>query len=74
MTWWVYRIFYYRIVANVATDACMACPPGLTCDGTSTVQPVVGGSVWEQDGSIYKLKSCPAGYYITWLDLSVLVL
>ena len=37
---------YYRIVANDATDACMACPPGLTCDVTSTVQPVVQGSVW----------------------------
>jgi len=56
---------YYRIVANDASDACMACPPGLTCDGTSTVQPVVGGSVWEQDGAIYKLKSCPSGYFVS---------
>ena len=34
---------YYRIVANDASDACMDCPLGLTCDGTSTVTPVVEG-------------------------------
>ena len=55
---------YYRIVADDAADGCMACPPGLTCDGTSTVQPVVENSTWVEDGAIYKLQSCPPGYYV----------
>ena len=56
---------YYRIVANDASDACMDCPLGLTCDGTSAVTPVVTGSVWAADGAIYKLQSCPSGYYVS---------
>jgi hypothetical protein len=55
---------YYRIVANDASHACMDCPKGLTCDGTSNVRPVVGGSVWVADGAIYSLQSCPKGYYV----------
>jgi len=42
----------------------MVCPPGLTCDGTSTVQPVVENSTWVAHGDIYKLQSCPSGYYV----------
>jgi len=57
-------INYYRIVADSATDACMGCPPGLTCDGSSTVQPVVANSIWLPDGAIFKLQSCPSGYYV----------
>ena len=55
---------YYRIVADDKDDACMECPRGLICDGTSTVQPVVENSTWVVDGAIYKLQSCPSGYYV----------
>ena len=56
---------YYRILADDKDDACMDCPLGLTCDGTSAVTPVVTGSVWAADGAIYKLQSCPSGYYVS---------
>ena len=55
---------YYRIVAKAVTDACMDCPPGLTCDGTSTVQSVVEGSTWVEDGAFYRLESCPSGRFV----------
>jgi len=45
-------------------DECQTCPPGLTCDGSSTVQPVVANSIWLPDGAILKLQSCPSGYYV----------
>jgi hypothetical protein len=51
-------------ILNPDVDECQPCPPGLHCDGTSTVQPVVQNSTWEQDGAIYRLQSCPSGYAV----------
>ena len=45
-------------------DDCQTCPPGLMCDGGSVVIPVINGSVWNRNGSIYILISCPLGYQI----------
>jgi predicted outer membrane repeat protein len=45
-------------------DACQNCPPGLNCGGTDVVTPVVEGSTWIYNGSIYQLLSCPAGYSV----------
>jgi len=54
----------YRIVADSATDACMDCPPGLICDGSSTAQAVVENSSWVPDGAIFRLQSCPNGFFV----------
>ena len=55
---------YYRIQFDDATDECQVCPPGLTCHGDDTLDPVVAGSNWERDGKIFRLKDCPAGYSV----------
>ena len=52
-------------MAENANDACMGCPLGLECDGSSTVWPVVASSTWIEDGAIYRLQSCPLGYYVS---------
>ncbi|MFZ8927309.1 MAG: hypothetical protein ACO3CU_11185, partial [Candidatus Nanopelagicales bacterium] len=56
---------YYRIVANSADDACLECPAGLTCQADMTYEPVVPGSNWTMDGAIFRLQSCPSGYYVS---------
>jgi hypothetical protein len=56
---------FYRI--DNTTVECQTCPPGLVCDGYSSLVPVVNGSKWEsitfQGGNYYRLKHCPPGYY-----------
>ena len=47
------------------TDACQACPPGLRCLGADAVTPVTANSTWARSGSVYRLKSCPAGYSVS---------
>jgi hypothetical protein len=56
---------YYLIMANSADDACQDCPPGLTCHGDATLDPVVPGSNWTIDGAIFRLQSCPTGYFVS---------
>ena len=51
-------------ILNPDVDACMDCPPGLTCSGDATLAPKIDGSVWVEQGSFFKLESCPAGYYV----------
>jgi hypothetical protein len=46
-------------------DSCQACPPGLTCHGDATLDPVVLGSKWAIFGAIFRLQSCPSGYYVS---------
>ena len=36
----------------------------LTCSGDATLAPKIDGSVWVEQGSFFKLESCPAGYYV----------
>ena len=43
---------------------CQPCPPGLTCSGDATLAPKIEGSEWVEQGSFFKLESCPAGYYV----------
>ena len=45
-------------------DTCQVCPPGLSCQGDATLTPVVEGSMWERDNDIFRLKTCPSGYYV----------
>jgi hypothetical protein len=40
-------------------DDCQRCPPGLTCHGNALVEPVVNGSEWVLEESIFRLVSCP---------------
>ena len=53
-----------QYIIDPNNDVCQNCPPGLTCDGSSTKQTVVAGSEWVPDGGIYKLQSCPSGYSV----------
>ena len=46
-------------------DLCQACPPGLVCHGDATLDPVVEGSTWVQDGAIFRLEACPTGYFVS---------
>ncbi len=48
-------------------DDCMACPPGLVCDGAEEIRPTIPNSTWVRNGSIYLLTACPAGYKISQL-------
>ena len=43
-------------------DECQPCPPGLRCKGDDTLEPVTINSNWVQNGNVFKLESCPAGY------------
>ena len=43
-------------------DECQACPPGLRCFGNDNYEPVVSGSLWQADGAVLSLQSCPFGY------------
>ena len=52
-------------ILNPDVDACQPCPPGLTCSGDATLAPKTVGSVWVEQGSYFKLESCPVGYYVT---------
>ena len=56
---------YYRI--NGSTVQCQECPPGLGCDGTGRVEPIVNHSRWEiisrGSNDYYRLVFCPQGYY-----------
>ena len=54
----------YRLVANTASDACIACPSGLICRGEGPVDAVVPNSTWVAEGAFYKLQGCPKGYYV----------
>jgi hypothetical protein len=56
---------YYRIVQQSAQDGCLDCPPGLTCHGDATLDPVVSGSSWVVDGAIFRLQTCPVGHYVS---------
>jgi hypothetical protein len=52
---------------------CHKCPKGLLCMGNVTVSPVVAGSVWltvntAGVGLVYRLESCPSGYYKSVVD------
>jgi hypothetical protein len=51
-------------VINSTEHKCQDCPAGLLCHGDSTLEPVVSGSNWTADGAIYRLQSCPSGYYV----------
>ena len=53
-----------QYILNPSTDSCQPCPPGLKCSETASVTPVVQGSTWTQNGSIYLLTGCPAGYSV----------
>ena len=52
-------------ILNPDVDECQPCPPGLTCSGDATLAPKIEGSVWVEQGSFFKLESCPAGYYVS---------
>jgi hypothetical protein len=62
----------YRLVANTASDSCIACPPGLICRGEGPVDAVVSNSTWMAEGTFYKLQSCPKGYYVFPMGLTSL--
>jgi len=48
---------------------CQKCPPGLVCDGTAAVTPVVIGSIWSlADGRLYVLDTCPYGHRVSARD------
>jgi len=51
-------------ILNPDVDACMDCPPGLTCSGDATLAPKIDGSVWVEQGSFFRLESCPPGYFV----------
>ena len=50
-------------------DDCQDCPPGLTCTGNAIVESKIQGSDWAEqildEAAIYKLESCPSGYYVS---------
>jgi hypothetical protein len=54
-----------QYILNPNTDSCQACPPGLKCDSTDKVTPVVANSTWVRNGSVYRLTGCPAGYSVS---------
>ena len=54
-----------RFILRPDLDSCQACPSGLTCHGDATLDPVVPGSNWTIDGAIFRLQSCPIGYYVS---------
>lgn len=54
-----------QYILNPNTDSCQNCPPGLICTGTSVVVPVIKGSIWIRESTIYRLIGCPAGYSIS---------
>ena len=59
-----------QYILNPNADTCQNCPPGLSCTGTSAVVPVIKGSTWIPDGTIYRLTGCPAGYSISSTGIS----
>ena len=64
---------YYRI--NNKSVQCQTCPPGLICNGYSTVTPALNGSLWGTisvaQNDYYKLNYCPMGYYYSGFDLDL---
>ena len=56
---------YYRV--RNSTTECQKCPPGLVCNGLSSVEPVVNSSLWNVVtlgiSDYYRLVFCPAGYF-----------
>lgn len=44
---------------------CQRCPPGLECNGTATVRNKLRGSEWVTDGPVFRLQSCPRGYFVS---------
>jgi len=52
---------FYRLVYDIITDECQVCPPGLTCYGDESMTKVVNESVWQIQGPIFKLDTCPYG-------------
>ena len=51
---------YYILRPDV--DSCQPCPAGLNCHGDETLDPITTDSMWVQNGSIFKLESCPYGH------------
>jgi hypothetical protein len=44
-------------------DKCQPCPRGLKCHEDATTEPLVEGSSWVAGKGVYKLTSCPKGYF-----------
>ena len=55
----------------------VTCPPGLICNGFSSVQPVVNGSQWTAIrvgiNDFYRLIYCPEGYEYAQISVNVTV-
>eukprot|EP00961_Rhodomonas_salina_P153906 2073246-Rhodomonas_salina.1 len=47
---------------------CQKCPPGLVCDGTEVVTPLVNGSIWNLNDATYELAACPYGRAVVNMD------
>ena len=52
-----------QYIIDPDAHACEKCPPGLICRGDASVEYVVPGSTWAAEQGVYRLQTCPAGYY-----------
>jgi len=52
-------------VINASVDKCQPCPAGLKCHGNASFEALTINSSWVEDGNIFRLQTCPSGYYVS---------